>query len=40
MTFSISQGTAATSDRRGGQCVRLLRQIFSGFRMPKIIKIG
>jgi len=38
--FSISQGTVATSDRRGGQAVRFSCQIFSGFRTPKIIKIG
>jgi len=38
--FSISQGTVATSDRRGGQSVRFPCQIFSGIHMPKITKIG
>ena len=38
--FSISQGTVATSDRRGGQSVRLSCQIFSGFHVSKIVKIG
>ena len=38
--FWISQGTMATSDRRGGQSVRFSCQIFSGLNMPKIIRIG
>jgi len=38
--FWISQGTVATSDRRGGQSVGFSCQIFSGFNMQKIIKIG
>ena len=38
--FSISKGTVATSDGRGGQSVRFSCQIFSAFHMPKIIKIG
>jgi len=36
--FSISLSTVATSDRGGGQSVRFLCQIFSGFHMPKIVK--
>ena len=39
-TFSIFQGTVAASDRQGGQSVRFSCQIFSGFHLPKIIKIG
>jgi len=38
MTFLISQGTVATSDRRGGQCVRFSCQIYSGFHVPKSLK--
>ena len=38
--FSISQGTVATSDRRGGQSAIFSCQIFSGIHMPKITKIG
>ena len=38
--FSISQGTVATFDRRGGQSVRFSCQIFSGIHMPKITEIG
>jgi len=40
MTFWISQGKVATFDSQGGQSVRFSCQIFSGFHMPKIIKIS
>ena len=38
--IGVSEGTVATSDRRGGQSVRFSYQIISGFHMPKIIKIS
>ena len=38
--FGISQGKVATSKRWGRQICKISCQIFSGFNMPKIIKIG
>ena len=38
--FRISQGKVATSDRLGRQNCKTEYEIFSGFNIPKIIKIG
>ena len=38
MTFWISQGKVATSDRWCGQILRFSCQIFSGFNVPKSLK--
>ena len=38
--FWISQGTVAASDGEVDKSVRFSCQIFSGFNLPKIIKIG
>ena len=38
--FWISQGKVAISERRGGQVCGISCQIFSGFNVPKIIKIS
>jgi len=40
MIFLISQGKVATYDRRGGEICKMFVSIFSGFNIPKIIKIG
>ena len=38
--FWISQGKVATSDRWGGQKCKIFMWNFSGFNVPKIVKIG
>ena len=38
--FWISQGTVATSDGEVDKSERFSCQIFSGFNLPKIIRIG
>jgi len=40
VTFWISQGKIATTDRWSGQIYKLRCQILSGFHEPKIIKIS
>jgi len=40
MTFWISQGKVATSDRRGGQICKVFMSNFAGVNYQKIIKIG
>ena len=38
MTFWISQGKVATSDKCGGQIGKISCQIFLGFNIPKVLK--